>query len=104
MIKSLIKKGISACLLETITATSSVKRFGLKGFEKLSDGFQTFSGIKQGAPSSVILFIIFTDNVKVLKQKHVNEFYIQNLHHADDTLVFSFACDPFIIKLIHFSC
>ena len=102
LIKSLINMGIGACLLEAIKTTSSLTRCVLKGFGKLSDVFQSFSRIKQGAPSSVILFIIFMDDViDVLKQKCVNEFLIQNLHallHADDTLVFSFARHLFIIK------
>ena len=78
-----------------------VTRCVLKGFGKLSDLFQTFSGIRQGAPSSVILFIIFMDDViKILKEKCVNEFLIANLHsflHADDTL-FSFDRQLFIDK------
>ena len=101
LIKSLINMGIGACLVEAIKATYSVTRCVLKGFGKLSDVFRT-SGIKQGAPLSVILFIIFMDDlIDVLKQKCVNEFLIHNLHallHADDTLVFSFARDLFIIK------
>ena len=80
LIKSLINMRIGACLLEAIKATYSVTRCVLKGFGKLSGVFQTFSGIKQGAPSSVILFIIFMDDViDVLKQKCVTEFLIQNL-------------------------
>ena len=69
--------GIGACLLEARKATYSVTRCVLKGFGKLSDVFQTFPVIKQGAPSSVILFIILMDDViDVLKQKCVNEFVI----------------------------
>ena len=79
-----------------------VTRCVLKGFGKLSDLFQTFSGIRQGAPSSVILFIIFMDGVsKILKDKCVNEFLITNLHsllNTDDTLIFSFARQLFIDK------
>ena len=88
--------------LEAIKATYKVTRCVLKGFGKLSDVFLTYSGIKQGAPSSVILFIIFMDDiVEVLKQKCVNEFLIGNLHsllHADDTLVFSLQRNLFIEK------
>lgn len=102
LIKSLIKMGIGSCLLEAIKATYKVTRCVLKGFGKLSDVFLTFSGIKQGAPSSVILFIIFMDDViDVLKEKCVNELLLNNLHallHADDTLVFSFDRDLFIAK------
>ena len=93
LIKSLIKLGIGACLLEAIKASYKVTKCVLKGFGKLSDVFTTFSGIKQGAPSSVILFIVFMDEiVDVLKEKCADEFIILNLHtllHADDTLIFS---------------
>ena len=64
--------------------------------------FHTFSGIKQGAPSSVVLFIIFMDDViDTLKQKCVNELIIDNLHcllHADDTLVMSLDFALFVHK------
>ena len=94
--------GIGSCLLEAIKATYKATRCVLKCFGKLSDVFQTYSGIKQGAPSSVILFIIFMDDViDVMKEKCVNEFLINNLHillHADDTLVFSFERDLFVTK------
>ena len=87
-----------SCLLEAIKANRCI----LKSFGKISDVFRTFSGIKQGAPSSVILFIIFMDDVIVsLKDKCINEFLIGNLHallHADDTLVFSLNRDMFIEK------
>ena len=90
-IKALIRLGIGSCLLEAIKATYKSTRCVLKGFRKLSDVFQTHSGIKQGAPSSVILFIIIMDDViDNLKNKYVDESIIKNLHsllHADDTLV-----------------
>ena len=102
LLRSLIKLGIGSCLLEAIKATYKVTRCVLNGFGKLSDVFCTFSGIKQGAPSSVILFIIFMDDVIAnLKEKCINEFLLNNLHillHADDTLIFSFEHNLFIIK------
>ena len=102
LLKSLIKLGIGSCLLEAIKATYKVTRCALKGFGKISDVFITYSGIKQGAPSSVILFILFMDDVvEVLKLKCVKEFLIGNLHsllHADDTLIFSLQRELFIKK------
>ena len=94
--------GIASCLLEAIKATYKITRCALKGFGKLSDVFQTHSGIKQGAPSSVILFIIFMDDlIDNLKNKCVDESIIKNLHsllHADDTLVLSLERNLFIAK------
>ena len=99
LLRSLIRLGIGSCLLEAIKATYKVTRCALKGFGKISDVFRTYSGIKQGAPSSVILFIVFMDDiVEVLKQKCTDEFIIANLHsllHADDTLVFSLSRELF---------
>ena len=102
LIKSLIKLGIGACLLEAIKATYRTTKCVLKGFGSLSEVFLTYSGIKQGAPSSVILFIIFMDDViDNLKNKCADEFLIKNLHsllHADDTLIFSLERELFILK------
>ena len=64
--------------------------------------FQTYSGIKQGASSPVILFITFMDEViDILKEKCVDEPIINNLHClllADDTLVLSTDRNLFINK------
>ena len=74
----------------------------MKSAGKLSDVFHTFTGIKQGAPSSVILFILFMDDViDTLKEKCINEFIINNLHcllHADDTLIMSLDFTLFVHK------
>ena len=63
LIKALIRLGIGSCcfFLEAIKATYKITWCVLKG--KLSDVFQTHSGIKYRTPSSVILFIIFMDDV-----------------------------------------
>ena len=80
----------------------SVTRCVLKGFGKLSEVFQTHTGIKQGASSSVILFIIFLDDIiDTLKLKCINEPILSNLHcllHADDTLALSTNRSQFIHK------
>ena len=46
LIKALIRLGIASCLLEAIKATYKITRCVLQGFGKLSDVFQTHSGIK----------------------------------------------------------
>ena len=53
--------------------------------------FQTYSGIRQGAPSSVFLFILFIDGlISYLKTYCVEETLIGSIHcllHADDTAI-----------------
>ena len=58
-----------------------------------STPFQTYTGIRQGAPSSVLLFILFIDDmISFLKTNCIEEPLIGLLHcllHADDTAVIS---------------
>ena len=58
-----------------------------------SDMFRTFTGIRQGAASSALLFIVFiNDLVHYLKEKCNPEPFLDDLHcllHADDTLIVS---------------
>ena len=65
----------------------------IKSAGKLSGIFYTYSGIKQEAPSSVILFISSMDDiVDVLKEKCMDELIIRNVHcllHTDDNLIMS---------------
>ena len=102
LMKSLVKMGIGSCLLQAIKEMYTVTRCVLKNGGKLSDVFRTYSGIKQGAPSSVTLFIIFMNDIaEILKEKCINEYIIGNLHtllHADDTTVFSLDHDLFVKK------
>ena len=103
--------GIGAAMLEALKSIYSTTRCILKCFGKLSDVFETHTGIKQGASSSVILFIVFTDEIiDILKEKCIKEPVINSLHcllHADDTLVlsternlFRHKCD-ILIKAFH---
>ena len=68
----------------------------------MSEVFETHTGIKQGASSSVILFIIFMDDIiDHLKENCLIEPILEDLHcllHADDTLVLSTNRDLFIQK------
>ena len=88
--KTLVKMGIGSFMLESLKSLYSTTQCILKCFGKVSDVFQAYSGIKQGASSSVIIFITFMDEViDILKEKCVDEPIISNLHcllHADDTL------------------
>ena len=77
-------------------------KYILKSGKKLSDIIQSYSGIKQGAPSSVILFIIFMDGfIDIVREKCVAENIIGVLDlllHADDTIVLSTERNLFIEK------
>ena len=93
LLKSLIKLGIGSSMFLAIKAMYSVSKCIIKSGHKLSDIFLTHSGIKQGAPSSVILFIIFMDDfIDIVRNKCLREPVIGVLHillHADDTAIMS---------------
>ena len=69
---------------------------------EFSDEFQTYTGIRQGAASSVYLFIGFMDDlVQFLEDECIREPLINLMHcllHADDTAIISTNRDLFIIK------
>ena len=68
----------------------------------MSEVFETHTGIKQGASSSVILFITFLDDIiDILKERCVEEPILGKLHfllHADDTLLLSIDRELFKVK------
>ena len=80
-----------------VFSTSIVRFIG-----RLSESFETFSGIKQGAASSVILFIMFMDDIiDYIKERCVVEPLLHDIHcliHADDTVILSTDRDLFIKK------
>ena len=102
LLKQLLKLGVGGVLFYAIKSIYSVTRCILKGFGKLSEVFQTHTGIKQGASSSVILFIIFMDDIiDKLKENCLIEPILKDLHsllHADDTAVLSTDRELFIHK------
>ena len=102
LLKTLVKMSIGTFMLGSLKGLYSTTRCILKCFGKVSDVFQTYTGIKQGASSSVIFCIAFMDEViDVLKDRCVDESIIHNLHcllHADDTLILSTDKDLFINK------
>ena len=67
-----------------------------------SDEFRTTSGIRQGASSSVDLFIAFMDDlIPYLKENCVTEPIIHMMHcllHADDTALVSTNRHLFVTK------
>ena len=102
LLKKLIKCGIGSVLLNALkslyTTTSCV--LNLNG--KFSSAFSTSSGIRQGAPSSSLLFIIFSnDLIDYIQIRCECEPLIETMHvllHADDTLILSAERSLFIKK------
>ena len=93
LLKQLIKLGIGSVIFNSLKSIYSVTKCVLRGFGKLSEVFETHTGIKQGASSSVILFILFLDDIiDNLKKNSLVEPVLRDLHcllHADDTLLLS---------------
>ena len=104
LLKRLITLGISAQFFSVIKAMYSSTFCVLKLFGKLSTKFETFIGIRQGASSSCILFIVYMDKlIESLRQKCIVEPILGSIHcilHADDTLVLSTSRELFILKCI----
>ena len=102
LLKQLLKLGVGSVLFYALKSVYSVTRCVLKGFGKISEVFETHTGIKQGASSSVILFIIFMDDIiDKLKENCLIEPILNDLHsllHADDTIILSTNRELFIHK------
>ena len=93
LLRELVKLGVGSVLFYALKSIYLSTRCVLKGFGKISEVFETHTGIKQGASSSVILFIIFMDDIiDKLKESCLIEPILKDLHsllHADDTVVLS---------------
>ena len=93
LLKSLIKLVIGSTLFYAINAMYSATQCIVKSGKNLSEILLTHSGLKQGAPSSLILFVIFMDEfVDIMREKCIREKVTESLHillHADDTVVLS---------------
>ena len=105
LLKKLIQLGIGHTMFEAIKRMYSCTHCILKFMGTLSNQFETCTGIKQGAHSSVLLFIIFMDGaINYLKSKCDTETILEDLHcllHADDTAVLSTNINKFITKCDH---
>ena len=102
LLKKLITLGIGNCMLQALKRLYTFTFCILSDGSESSDEFRTYSGIRQGAPSSVFLFIIFIDGlISYLKVHCIEEPIIGIIHcllHADDTAVLSTDRKLFVIK------
>ena len=102
LLKALLKAGIGASIFYAIKSMYSITKCILKSGYTFSEIFMTYSGIKQGAPSSVILFLIFMDDCIVeFLDTCIDETVIGNLHillHADDTVLLGTERSSFVSK------
>ena len=105
MLKKLIALGIGKCMLNALKRiyafTCCIMVFG----RQFSTRFRTFSGIRQGAASSALLFIAFiNDLVDYFEARCSTEPRLEDFHclgHADDTAILSINRDSFVIKCNH---
>ena len=105
LLKKLVAMGIGLCMLEALKklylCTYCILSFG----KEVSKKFRTYSGIRQGASSSTLLFIAFIDGlVDFLNERCPAEPMLDLLHcllHADDTAILSTDRELFIRKCNH---
>ena len=71
--KALLKVGVGASLFYAIKSMYMMTKCLLKSGQKFSDIFQTYSGIKQGAPSVVLFLIFMYDFNTIMQEKCINE-------------------------------
>ena len=97
LLKQLLKLGIGTLKIDLLC-----NQCVIKGFGKLSQVFETQSGIKQGAKSSVILFFVFLDEIfDHLKRACLIEPIRNDLRcllHTDDTLLLTTCREYFVHK------
>ena len=97
-----MKAGIGQAMLHALKFIYTGTTCILKINTQTSLPFQTTCGIRQGAPSSSIIFIIFINDMIDYVRTHCStENLIGNLHallHADDTLILSTSRTLFIKK------
>ena len=93
LLKKLIQLGIGNCMLQALKRIYLYTTCIIGNASDASDEFRTYSGIRQGAPSSVLLFILFMDELISFLQRHcVEEPILNTMHcmlHADDTVIIS---------------
>lgn len=102
LFKKLAYIGMGSFLLSALIAMYCNTSSSLCLNGNIYEAFNIFSGVKQGAATSALLFIIYIDEIiPYLKNNCINEFMIENLHillHADDALIFSINRELFINK------
>ena len=102
MLQKLVKLGIGSCMLNALKKVYMDTNCIVSYQGKYSEEFHTYSGIRQGASSSVLLFNAFMDDlIKHLQDTCPPEPLLKALHallHADDTVVLSTNRSLFINK------
>ena len=105
LLQKLIAKGIGNCMLQALKRIYKFTYCVLSYGHDISKKFRTFTGIRQGAASSALLFIAFIDDlVKHLEERCEPEPILDTLHcllHADDTAILSTNCELFVNKCNH---
>ena len=105
LLQKLIAKGIGNCMLQALKRIYKFTYCVLSYGHDISTKFRTFTGIRQGAASSALLFIAFIDDlVKHLEERCEPEPMLDTLHcllHADDTAILSTNRDLFVNKCNH---
>ena len=102
LLKKLIDRGIGNNMLQALKHVYNFTTCIIGAAANASEEFRTYSGIRQGAPSSVLLFIFFMDElVAHLQRSCIEEPLIKAMHcllHADDTAIVSTNRELFIKK------
>ena len=105
MLKKLIAKGIGNCMLQALKRLYSCTYCVLSCGNQCSEKFRTYTGIRQGAASSTLLFIAFIDDlIDYLEERCPHEPFLEILHcllHADDTAIISTNRKDFVNKCNH---
>ena len=105
LLKKLVKLGIGNVMLQALKRLYTETYCILSHGKEYSEIFRTFTGIRQGASSSALLFITFIDDlVDYLKEHCQTEAILEDLHcllHADDTVIISTERTLFVQKCDH---
>ena len=102
LFQKLIKLGIGHAMLGALKSIYTTTRCIISIGNETSDMFETKCGIRQGAPSSSLLFISFiNDLIDYMNVNCIPELIIDTIHvllHADDTLILSTSETSFVSK------
>ena len=102
LLKRLRERGIGNCMLQALKRIYLHTTCIIGKAANASEEFRTYSGIRQGAPSSVLLFICFMDELFSFLETHcIAEPILNMIHcllHANDTVIISTDRKMFIKK------
>ena len=102
LLKKLVRLGVGKIMLFALKQIYLYSICVIKFQDEISDSFRMYRGVRQGAASSVLLFIAFMDGLfEHLDEKCSTEAFLQDIHvliHADDTIILSTSREKFIKK------